>query len=230
MGCGYALWLALAGIGTSCLALNAVGTCQCVLSPGVFSRRWQWELRQDRLLERSVTIPQTKGSARRCFGKRSVAVFAERDSCRRADWMRAHVPSHTEYAAAAELLSRLRAVQGDVLFPFHPFYPHLVGKRTYLHRMGVWDARDGGVGWCGIFTPRCGAVYGDCDGRQSRSDVDRLARHPAVLPRSGSLLWVRKCLKEPARTVPSLFWCPWKTSSFRDLSTAGPASKRIPSP
>ena len=25
--------------------------------------------------------------------------------------------------------------------PFHPFYPHLVGKRTYLHRMGVWDVR-----------------------------------------------------------------------------------------
>jgi hypothetical protein len=40
-----------------------------------------------------------------------------------------------------EHVARLRAAPGDVLVPFHPFYAHLAGKPTFLHRQGVWDAR-----------------------------------------------------------------------------------------
>ena len=52
---------------------------------------------------------------------------------------RPYVPTATDRALGDEVIARLRAAPGDVLIPFHPFYAHLAGKRTYLHRMGVMD-------------------------------------------------------------------------------------------
>ncbi|MGZ3406533.1 MAG: hypothetical protein ACXVAN_08845, partial [Polyangia bacterium] len=44
------------------------------------------------------------------------------------------------------LIARMRATDGEILIPFHPFYAHLAGKRTYLHRMGVLDIGRAGMG------------------------------------------------------------------------------------
>jgi hypothetical protein len=59
---------------------------------------------------------------------------------------RVFIPTARDRAAGDELIARLRAVDGEVLIPFHPFYAELAGKRTYLHRMGVLDIWRAGMG------------------------------------------------------------------------------------
>jgi hypothetical protein len=49
------------------------------------------------------------------------------------------VPRPADYVAAGRLLDRLASVPGDLFIPFHTYYGALVGKRTFVHRMGVWD-------------------------------------------------------------------------------------------
>jgi hypothetical protein len=53
------------------------------------------------------------------------------------------VPRPSDYVAAGRLLDHLRSVPGDLFIPFHTYYGALVGKRTFVHRMGVWDVSPG---------------------------------------------------------------------------------------
>ena len=55
----------------------------------------------------------------------------------------AHVPRSSDYIAAGRLLDRLRSVPGDLFIPFHTYYGALVGKRSFVHRMGVRDVSTG---------------------------------------------------------------------------------------
>jgi hypothetical protein len=48
-------------------------------------------------------------------------------------------PGPGDHATAERFLARLRALPGELFIPFHPFYAVLVGKRPYLHRMGILD-------------------------------------------------------------------------------------------
>jgi hypothetical protein len=57
--------------------------------------------------------------------------------------LKAFVPQSADYVAAGRLLDRLRSVPGDLFIPFHTYYGALVGKRTFVHRMGVWDVSPG---------------------------------------------------------------------------------------
>ncbi|HEX6837882.1 MAG TPA: hypothetical protein VF334_14990 [Polyangia bacterium] len=59
---------------------------------------------------------------------------------------RIFIPTARDRAAGDALLARLKATSGEVLIPFHPFYAHLAGKHTYLHRMGVMDIWRAGMG------------------------------------------------------------------------------------
>lgn len=59
---------------------------------------------------------------------------------------RIFIPTARDRAAGDALIAKLKAVSGEVLIPFHPFYAHLAGKRTYLHRMGVMDIWRAGMG------------------------------------------------------------------------------------
>lgn len=59
---------------------------------------------------------------------------------------RGFIPTPRDRAAGDALIARLRATPGEVLIPFHPFYAHLAGKPTYLHRMGVMDIWRAGMG------------------------------------------------------------------------------------
>jgi len=59
---------------------------------------------------------------------------------------RRYLPTVADRARGDALIAQLRAAPGDVLIPFHPFYAHLAGKRTYLHRMGVLDVGRAGLG------------------------------------------------------------------------------------
>jgi hypothetical protein len=55
----------------------------------------------------------------------------------------AAVPRPSDYVAAGRLLDHLRSVPGDLFIPFHNYYAALVGKRTFVHRMGVRDVAAG---------------------------------------------------------------------------------------
>jgi hypothetical protein len=59
---------------------------------------------------------------------------------------RRFIPSARDRAAGDALIARLRAVDGELLIPFHPFYAHLAGKPSHLHRMGVLDIWRAGMG------------------------------------------------------------------------------------
>ncbi|MCU1278472.1 MAG: hypothetical protein JWM53_2018 [bacterium] len=59
---------------------------------------------------------------------------------------RIFIPTERDRAAGDALVQRLRATDGEVLIPFHPFYAQLAGKRSYLHRMGVLDIWGAGMG------------------------------------------------------------------------------------
>ena len=51
----------------------------------------------------------------------------------------AFIPGAEDRAAGEALVERIRAVEGEVWVPSHPWYAHLAGKRMYVHRMGVKD-------------------------------------------------------------------------------------------
>ena len=51
----------------------------------------------------------------------------------------ASVPQAADTVAAGRLLERLASVSGDLFIPFHTYYGALLGKRTFVHRMGVRD-------------------------------------------------------------------------------------------
>jgi hypothetical protein len=59
---------------------------------------------------------------------------------------RVFLPTARDRQLGDALILRLRATDGEVLIPFHPFYGYLAGKRTYLHRMGVMDTWRAGMG------------------------------------------------------------------------------------
>ena len=54
-----------------------------------------------------------------------------------------YLPQPSDTLAAGRLLDRLRSVPGDLFIPFHTYYAALVGKRTFVHRMGVRDVGAG---------------------------------------------------------------------------------------
>ncbi len=49
------------------------------------------------------------------------------------------IPTTADKKAAAAFVAELRAQQGPILVPFHPWYAKLAGKQYYVHRMGVAD-------------------------------------------------------------------------------------------
>ncbi len=49
------------------------------------------------------------------------------------------VPQPKDRVAAQRLLDHLRQAPGDLFIPFHSYYGALVGKRTFVHRMGIRD-------------------------------------------------------------------------------------------
>lgn len=52
---------------------------------------------------------------------------------------RRFVPRAADVEAGHRLIERIRAIEGEVFMPFHPWYPRLAGKPVFTHRMGVMD-------------------------------------------------------------------------------------------
>ncbi|MBA3456091.1 MAG: hypothetical protein H0T42_23535 [Deltaproteobacteria bacterium] len=49
------------------------------------------------------------------------------------------IPTANDVAAGDRLIARIRAIEGDVWMPSHPWYLELAGKTPRVHRMGVKD-------------------------------------------------------------------------------------------
>ncbi len=60
--------------------------------------------------------------------------------------LRPFVPKAADRAAGDALVARLRATPGEVFVPFHSFYGHLAGKRTYLHALNLDELQLAGLG------------------------------------------------------------------------------------
>ena len=61
-------------------------------------------------------------------------------TCWTAKWQPARfMPTANDAAAGDRLIARLRAIDGDVWMPSHPWYLYLAGKSPYVHRMGIKD-------------------------------------------------------------------------------------------
>jgi hypothetical protein len=60
--------------------------------------------------------------------------------------LRPFVPTAADRAAGDALIARLRATPGEAFVPFHSFYGHLAGKRTYLHAAALAEFHLAGLG------------------------------------------------------------------------------------
>jgi hypothetical protein len=50
-----------------------------------------------------------------------------------------YIPTARDVAAGDKLIARIRAIDGDVWMPSHPWYLQLAGKSPRVHRMGIKD-------------------------------------------------------------------------------------------
>lgn len=139
-------WLALGGLLTSMISFGTQWAHINAYIPGVFFPSLAIAVAAGRLLHRSDEPRAQTQSSRRGRALRQTLVWMLLSLSlyprMRALDPRAHVPTQSDRAAGEAVIETLRSSPGDVLIPFHPFYAHLAGKKTYLHRMGVWDVRD----------------------------------------------------------------------------------------
>jgi hypothetical protein len=163
-GLAYAVWMGATGIGVACVGFGTQWAFTNAFVPGVFFPAIAIGTAAGRLIsvEKRESMPRLRPTAVYVLLALTLALAPGvllRPSARLwpRDWAIAadaptgyhlgpYVPTAAERAAGDALLERLRAAPGDVLIPFHPFYAHLVGKRTFLHRMGVWDIARAGLG------------------------------------------------------------------------------------
>jgi hypothetical protein len=69
-----------------------------------------------------------------------VAAFALAITCVHARWSPSEfIPTDRDIAAGDKLIARLRALDGEVWVPSHPWYAELAGKTAHVHRMGIKD-------------------------------------------------------------------------------------------
>ena len=144
-GLSFLAWLALGGLLTSMIAFGTQWAHTNAYIPGVFFPSLAIAAAAGRLLHRPDEPRAQSLGQRRGRALRQTLVWALLAASLlprvRAMNPRAHVPTQADRDAGDAVIARLAAVPGDVLIPFHPFYAHLAGKRTFLHRMGVWDVR-----------------------------------------------------------------------------------------
>ncbi|MDW8280162.1 MAG: hypothetical protein RMK29_00530 [Myxococcales bacterium] len=132
----YVIWLGLAGVLAACLGFGTQWAHSNAYIPGVFFPAIAVGAAAGRLSSGSGALPPRRLAAGGILALSIVLLLHQAYASRSPS---AHLPTANDRAAGDALLARLRAAPGEVLIPFHPFYGHLAGKRTYLHRMGIWD-------------------------------------------------------------------------------------------
>ncbi|HMU40094.1 MAG TPA: glycosyltransferase family 39 protein [Pseudomonadota bacterium] len=208
-GLYYTSWLFVAGMGTACLSFGTQWAHTNAYIPGVFFPALAVGMAVGRLLSRDDSAKKPTASAQLAreallFCLLSLSVLLP---LRRVE-LAAHIPTAADRQSADALLLRLAGMRGEVLFPFHPFYPHLVGKRTYLHRMGVWDVRGTVAGpvrelFASLRERRFSHIVMDDKVEATWGDWPDILEHYRVAERFSGPRMV-----EGARTVPALVLLP----------------------
>ncbi len=152
---GYTACLAVLGVAIACIGFGTHWAYPNAYIPGIFfpaiaigaaagplltSRTWQSGVYLMLALSLLLRLPDYFGLI-----PHQPLVLAHREEDV-PSIVRPIVPSAADRETGEQLIDRLRQVPGEVLIPFHPFYAHLAGKRTYLHRMGVLDIRQAALG------------------------------------------------------------------------------------
>jgi hypothetical protein len=142
----YATGMALAGVAVACLAFGTQWAHINAYIPGVFFPSLAIGVAAGRL---AATLPDGIATTANRITLRverqprfrpalAFLLLGASLALHRFD-PRAFVPTAEDREAGRRLVERLRAVAGEVLIPFHPWYGHLAGKRTWVHQMGLMD-------------------------------------------------------------------------------------------
>ena len=152
----YAIWLALVGIAVACVGYGTKWAFTNAFIPGVFFPAIAIGASLGVLASRRDATTTARG-ATLAWALVAIALLTApgglqrelRHRLPRAWWLapkepsgydpRPFIPTALDRRLGDALIARLRAAPGEVLIPFHPFYGHLAGKRTFVHRMGVLD-------------------------------------------------------------------------------------------
>jgi hypothetical protein len=155
----YAAWFALVGVAVAGVARGTQWAFLNALVPGVYFPSVALAMAVGRLASVGGTLRPTiawlavasslwcapGGLERASRGLRPRAWLLDAGVPTGYD-PRPFIPTPADRVGGDALVARLRRAPGEVLIPFHPFYAHLAGKRTYLHRMGVMDILQAGYG------------------------------------------------------------------------------------
>jgi hypothetical protein len=163
-GLVYATFIALAGIGAACVSFGTQWAFTNAFMPGVMLPAIAIGVAAGRLLDDSKDAPPrlrpaavylllalsilTSPGGLLPVAGRMLPESWQVDALKKPTGYdpRLFLPTERDRIAGDALIAKLRATDGEVLIPFHPFYAHLAGKRVYLHRMGVADVGRGGLG------------------------------------------------------------------------------------
>jgi hypothetical protein len=118
-------------------------------------------------------------------------------TCALARWQpRQFMPTDADVAAGDRLIRRIRAIDGDVWIPSHPWYAALADKTPHVHRMGIKD----------VTTRQTRTVEGlDESLRQHRFTAIVLDNRDAVLEVPALALHYHRALALPDDEKPRLY-------------------------
>jgi hypothetical protein len=146
----YAAWLGGVGMVVACVAFGTQWAYENAYIPGVFFPSLAIAVAAGRLVTANPheKVPRLRPALVYAIGAASIVLlkYDPRNVCQPGGACRPLVPTAEDRAAGDRLIERLRAAPGEVFIPFHPFYGHLAGKKTWLHRMGVMDIWRAGMG------------------------------------------------------------------------------------
>lgn len=224
-GLMFLAWLAVGGLFTSMIGFGTQWAHINAYIPGVFFPSLAMAVAAGRLLHRSDEPRAQTHSSRRGRALRQTLVWTLLALSvyprMRALVPQAHIPTAADRAAGDAVIEKLRSAPGEVLVPFHPFYAHLAGKKTHLHRMGVWDVRGTVAGpvrglQAAIVQRRFARIVMDDKVEATWHDWPEILAHYRIVERFTG----PRCV-EGARTVPSLLLEPVPQQDWAGERDAG---------
>lgn len=160
-GLVYATFIACAGVGAACLGFGTQWAFTNAFIPGIFYPSIAIGAAAGKLITSratprlrptvvwallALTLLAAPGGLIPLVGRVTPREWAMDRTTPTGYDPRPYLPTENDRQRAAQLIDRMKATPGDLLIPFHPFYGHLAGKRTFLHRMGVLDVGRAGLG------------------------------------------------------------------------------------
>lgn len=118
------------------------------------------------------------------------------------------IPTHRDRSAGTELIRKLASIEGEIFVPYHPWYGHLAGKKTYLHRLALMTlnaSRRGRVADLArsLHEYRFAAIVLNREPGAELSQVRFHYRRASLLPPT-----MRPRTYTGAKTFPSQIWLP----------------------